>query len=52
MSSQLVQSSVSIEEEVQITVCDVQYLLILHQEVVLSVRSEHSLLTATELPQF
>ncbi len=50
-SSRLVQSGISIEEEVQITVGDVKYILILHQEVVIAVRSEHSPLTASELPQ-
>lgn len=42
---------ISIEEEVQITVGDVKYILILHQEVVIAVRSQHSPLTASELLQ-
>lgn len=50
-SSRLVHSGVSIEEKVQITVGDVQYILILHQEVVIAVRLVNSPLTASELPQ-
>lgn len=38
-SSRLVQSGISIEEEVQITVGDVMYILILHQEVVIALPS-------------
>lgn len=48
-SSKLVQSGFSIEEEVQITVGNIQYLLILNQEVVIALGSESSSLTASEL---
>jgi hypothetical protein len=41
-SIRLSQSGLSIEEEIRITVGEVQYLLIPHQEVVIASRSEQS----------